>query len=272
MRITLSRGTTISCCLSAGLLWGVMIPSVALAQRGGLYVGLAATGERLDVMYAKSVDNTDPDNMSSNQGKVLRSDASAASLAYSVGFLAGYRLALRPTGVYLSFEGDMARYGGVVQGALPGAGSSEGRDQLGESWPEDWSFERDRSYGATVRIGSGIPILGWGSGTSVYALVGLRRFNAEFSSEYTGCLNPEPCTAASELTSGSDNFDESFTGWATGGGLEKRFGNFGIRGELRYTDHGNAGRVIPFNEVAVQVPLSLGAKGVSARADLLWYF
>lgn len=88
----------------------------------------------------------------------------------------------------------------------------------------------------TVRVGSGIPILGSGSGASVYALAGLRRSRAGFRTEYTRCFTPEPCTEASEFESGADEFDESFTRWVTGAGLEKSFGIFSLRGELRYSD------------------------------------
>ncbi len=133
-------------------------------------------------------------------------------------------------------------------------------------------FDKDRSYGLTVRLSTGIPILGWGSGMSVYALVGLRRFKTGFRTDYTVCLNPEPCTAVDEFTSGTDRFDENFTGWVTGGGLEKRVGSVAIRGELRFTDFGSAGRVIPFDDVGVKVPLSLDPSGVGLRAALLWYF
>lgn len=245
---------------------------VAPAVGGSFYVGVTAGAERLDVLYDKTVDNTPASNMSVNQGRVFQSDASAAKAAFGVGFLGGYRIPLGPTGVYLSAEGDMAHHAGTVSGVLPGAGASDGRNQLGENWPEDWSFEQDRSYGLTVRLGSGIPILGWGSGMSVYALVGLRRFKTGFRSDYTGCLNPEPCTAANEFTSGTDMFDENFTGWVAGGGLERRVGSVALRGELRYTDFGNAGRVIPFDDVGVNVPLSLDPTGLGLRVALLWYF
>lgn len=267
------NGRTCSwCCLATGVLWGVIGPGVTLAEGGSFYVGVTAAAERLDVLYEKTVDNTPASNMTVNQGRVFQSDASAARAAFGVGFLGGYRMSLGPTGVYLSAEGDTAYHAGTVRGILPGAGASEGLNQLGENWPEDWSFDKDRSYGLTVRLGTGIPILGWGSGMSVYALVGLRRFKTGFRTDYTGCLNPEPCTGANELTSGTDRFDENFTGWVTGGGLEKRVGSIAIRGELRFTDFGSAGRVIPFDAVGVKVPLSLDPSGVGLRAALLWYF
>ena len=99
-----------------------------------------------------------------------------------------------------------------------------------------------------------------------------RRLKAGFRTDYTGCLNPVPCTEVAELTSGTDRFDENFIGWTTGGGLEKKLGNIAIRGEVRYTDYGSAGRIIPFEDLGVTVPLSLETSGISMRVGLLWYF
>ena len=36
---------------------------------------------------------------------------------------------------------------------LQGVGTFPGRNQLGESWPDNWFFERDRSYGFTLKLG-----------------------------------------------------------------------------------------------------------------------
>ena len=107
------------------------------AQEGGLYVGVTGLVERLNGFYEKTVDNTDPRNMSPSRGHVYRADDSAAGTAYGVGFLTGYRFPLGPSGVYLSGEADLTTGGGAVRGRLEGAGFSEGRNQLGEGWPED---------------------------------------------------------------------------------------------------------------------------------------
>lgn len=259
-------------CPALVALWLLILPGPGQAQRGGPYVGLGVLGQRLNVGYEKTVDNTASNNVSLTPGRVHQSDAAETSVLYGAGYLAGYKIALRPTGIYLSAEGDMVHHSGTVKGALMGAGETSGFNQLGEVWPEDWSFSEDRSYGLTFRVGSGIPILGSGSGASVYALVGLRRARAGFRTEYTGCFTPEPCTEASEFESGADEFDENFTGWVTGAGLEKRFGIFSLRGELRHSDRGTAGRVIPFDEVGVRVPVSLNSSGLTFRADLLVYF
>ena len=270
MRMTPIRRVNTLGCLVAGLLW--IVPGAAPAEGGDLYFGVTGSGERLDVLYDKTVDNTSPSNVSLNQGKVFQADDSAVKVGYGYGFLAGYRMPISLTGVFVAAEGDLAYHRGVVIGSLPGLGTSEGRNQLGEVWPEDWSFDKNRSLGFTLRLGAGIPVVGPGLGPSIYGLVGVRRLRAGFQSDYRGCLNPEPCTEPDQFTSGTDRFDENFTGWTTGGGIEKKLGAIALRGEVRYTDYGSASRTIPFSDVGVTVPLSLKANGVSARFGLIFYF
>ena len=259
-----------------GLVFGIFVPGVfwiltgtALAQGSRFYVGVPVMAERLNVFYEKTVDNTDPRNISPSKGRVYRADDSSAGTAGDVGFLAGYRIPLGPSGVFLSGEGDLTFPSGAVQGHFDGAGASESRSQLGENWPEDWSFEKNRSYGLTVRLGAGISMF---SGLSVYALAGLRRLDATLSADYVGCFSSELCTTAEEFTSGTFKYDEDFTGWTTGGGLEKRLGNAAIRGELRYTDYRSAGRIVPYDDLGIKVPIGLEADGIGLLVSLLWYF
>lgn len=262
--------------LRSGFVFGIFVSGVfwiladtALAQGSRFYVGVPVMAERLDVFYEKTVDNTDPRNISSSKGRVYRADDSSAGTAGGVGVLAGYRFPIGPSGIYLSGEGDLIFPGGAVRGRFEGAGFSENRRQLGESWPEDWSFEKNRNYGFTVRLGAAIPM---SSGLSVYALAGLRRLDATLRADYVGCFSSELCTAAEEFTSGTFKYDEDFTGWTTGGGLEKRLGNAAIRGELRYTDYRSAGRVVPYDDLGIKVPIGLEADGVGLLVSLLWYF
>lgn len=225
--------------------------------------------QRAGVDYQKTVERVGGADV---PGEPARSGVSAAELTYGAGFLAGYRLALRPTGIYLSAEGDMIHHSGSVRGALGGAGKSVGFNQVGDAWPEDWEFQPTRSFGATVRVGSGIPILGSGSGASVYLLLGLRRREAEFRTESTGCLSVEPCTEPDQFSTSSEEHADSFTGWVTGAGLEKRVGSLALRGEVRYAGEGGFDRVTRFDDLQVRVPTSLKTDGITLRADLLWYF
>ena len=257
---------------AAGLLAAGALPLLttpALAQQGGFYVGLPAAVERLDVRYDKAVDNTDPRNMSPSRGEVYRADASATGATGSVGVAAGYSAPFGMSGVFLSGEVDVAYARGTVGGRLAGAGFSAARTQLGENWPEDWTFEPRRSYGFTARLGSGVPP---GSGLSVYGLAGLRRLDARFGVDYVGCFSFSLCTAE-QLVPGADSYDESFTGWTAGAGVEQRLGgNAALRGELHYTGYGSTDRVIPYDDLAVQVPIALEASGVRFQVSLLWYF
>ena len=109
----------------------LILPAPGQAQRGGPYVGFGVMGQRLNVGNEKTVDNTPANNISLTPGRVHRSDAAETSVLYGAGYLAGYRIALRPTGIYLSAEGDMVHHGGSVKGALAGAGESSGLNQLG---------------------------------------------------------------------------------------------------------------------------------------------
>lgn len=250
----------------------VYVAGTAPAAGGDFYVGAAAAADRLNVLYEKVVDNSNPQNFSLNQGQRLRDEASATKLAYSYGFLAGYKLPLSVTGIYLGLEGDMMRHGGIAAGRLAGTGTSADRDQLGEVWPEDWTFEKDRSYGLTGRLGAGLPLIGTWFGPSIYGLVGVRRLKAGFRSEYSGCVTETPCTEASQFVSGSDSFDENFSGWTFGGGIEQKVGLIAVRGEVRVTDYSDAGRVIPFEDLFVSVPLELQPRSVSLGLTVLVYF
>ena len=242
------------------------------ARGGDLYVGASASADRLNVLYEKVVDNTNPSNFSLNQGQRLRDEASATKLAYNYGFLAGYKVPLSVTGLYVALEGEMLRHGGVAVGRLTGQGSSSGRNQLGEVWPEDWTLENERSYGLTARLGAGIPFFGTWFGPSAYGLVGVRRLKAGFRSDYTGCVTETACTDPNQFVSGSDSFSETFSGWTVGGGVEKKVGSLAIRGEVRVTDYSKAGRVIPFDDLFVSVPLDLEPDSISFGVTLLWYF
>ena len=254
--------------LAAGAL--PVLTGPALAQQRGFYVGVPVAAQRLAVRYDKAVDNTDPRNMSPSRGEVHRADASDAGVTGGVGFAAGYRVPFGTSGVFLSGEVDAAYARGTVAGRLEGAGFSAERMQLGENWPEDWSLATRRSYGLTVRLGTQVPP---GSGLSLYGLAGLRRLDARFGVDYVGCFRLSPCTAAAEFVPGADRYDESFTGWTAGAGVEQRLGGgAAFRGELHYTGYGRTDRVIPYDDLAIQVPIALEASGARFQVSLLWYF
>ena len=71
--------------LAAGLLRG--LEGTAAAQEGGLYLGVAGMAERARVFYEKTVDNTDPRNVSPSRGRLYRADDTAVGAAFGAGLL-----------------------------------------------------------------------------------------------------------------------------------------------------------------------------------------
>lgn len=242
---------------------GLTAIGAAAHADGGPYIGVSGSVSSYDVNYSKAVDNTNPANLSASAGRVVRASAAADSATWDAGLLAGYRL---PLGVfYLDVEGDVVLHQGSVSAYLAGGGTSPGRNQLGEVWPEDWSLAKKRSFGAAARLGMEVPVFG----ASVYALLGLRSLNADFETAYTGCLSPAGC-APGELTSGEEQHDESFNARTIGVGLEVALGPAALRGEVRHTDHGSSTRTVQFTDVAVTVPVELATSEFGAGVSLVW--
>ena len=231
-------------------------------ERDGLYVGVTASAAFYDVDYRKGVDNRHAGNMSANAGRILFSSDSADQTTWDAGVLVGYRLGRSP---FLDIEADLVTHRGTASGRLPGEGPSAGNNQLGEVWPEDWSQAKDQSYGLTLRVGTEAA----GLGADLYVLGGLRRLNADFRTGYTGCLLADGC-GPGELTTGREQHDEDYDAWVVGAGFEKMLGSIAIRGEIRYADHGNSERIVPFDEVAITVPVELAAGEVGFGLGLIW--
>ena len=240
---------------------------VAAQEEGGgddgLYLGVVASAALYDVDYQKAVDSTDPANISANAGRILFSNDSADDITWDAGPVLGYRFGSGAS--YLEIEADLMNYTGSVSGRLPGEGSSPGRNQLGEVWPENWSLAKERSFGLTLRLGAAMPALGGG----IYGFAGLSRLDAEFATSYRGCLSASGCEPG-QLTFGQETHDEEFDAWIAGVGLEKMLGKLGIRAEVRYTDHGESSRTVPFEDVAVVVPVTLSTSELGIGLGLIW--
>ena len=249
---------------SAACAFATLAAVGAAAQAdGGPYIGVGMSLSSYDVDYSKAVDSSSPANVTASAGRIVRAAAAADSATWDVGLLAGYRL---PLGIlYLDVEADVVMHRGSASGYLAGAGTSPGRNQLGEVWPEDWSLTKERSLGATARLGMEVAVFG----ASVYALVGLRRLDAGFETAYTGCLSPMGCPPG-EPTSGEEQHDESFNARTIGVGVEKALGSAAVRGEVRHTDHGSSTRTVPFTEVAVTVPVELATSEFGVGVSLTW--
>lgn len=237
--------------------------AAAVAADDGLYLGVAASAAFYDVDYSKAVDSRHPANMSANAGRIFYASDSADDTTWDAGLLLGYRFGLGP--LHLDIEGDFVTHSGEASARLPGAGASPGRNQLGEVWPEDWTLAKDRSYGITARLGGAVPM--FGADLSVFA--GIRRLDATFRTSYTGCLLVTGCSPG-DFTDGRERHDEEYDAWVAGIALEKSLGPLGLRGELRYTDHGSSDRTVRFDDVAVTVPVELESGEIGLGVSLVW--
>ena len=249
--------------------------NTASAHEGHLwYVGLTVPVERVNASYDKTVDNTEASNP--RRGQVLQDNDSDDTFAYGIGFLVGHRIPLltKEDGFYLSAELDLAFHGGQAKGQLPGVGDSPGRNQPGESWPDRWSFEKNRSYGFTIKLGGSPGVLrSWD--TSVYVLGGIRLIQAQFQNHYRGCLHVVNCTSTTqpEFVSGTDSRNLDYTAWQYGAGVEKMLSeHLGLRVEARYTQYNSKRWVELFSDVGVRVPTTIDADDVGMLMSLAWYF
>lgn len=264
--------TTVALTMLLALQVTSALTPTAFAHDGRFYVGVTVPVERVEASYDKTVDNTQSSNPQS--GQVFHDHDSDDTFAYGIGFLAGYRIPLTEDGFYVSGEVDLAFHGGQAQGQLPGVGASPGRNQPGESWPDRWSFEKDRSYGFTLKLGGSPGVLrSWD--TSIYVLGGIRLIQAQFTNHYRGCLALVHCTSTNqpEFVSGTDSRDLDYTAWTYGAGMEKMLSEqLGLRIETRYTQYNSQRWVEWFSDVDVSVPTRIDADEVGLLLSLAWYF
>lgn len=244
----------------------------AVAQSGSFYIGASAGVERTSIEHSKTVDSRELPANYLQSGNIYSTSDSASETGFGGGLFLGYRLNLDPSGTfYLGVEIDGQFHGGTTSGTLPGEGQSQGRNQYGEAWPDEWSLERKNSYGVTLMFGASPPSLVsfLGPGAGIYVLGGARRVDTELNVASNGCLTGNAlCTSPEEFTSGTNSYDETFYAWTVGGGLEKMIGDkIGIRGEVRYTQYGKEDRET-FPDEHVKVPISLDGSetGFSVRA------
>ena len=260
--------------LAVGMIFGVS--GNAVAQSGSFYIGASAGIDRASMEHAKTVDNTDVPANFLRHGEIYNTSDSASKTGFSGGLLAGYRLSLDPDGtIYLGVEIDGQFHSGTTSGTLPGDGESQGRNQYGEAWPDEWSVERKNSYGVTLMVGVSPPFLVslLGPGAGIYALGGVRRLDAELKVDYNGCPTGRVlCTEPTEFTSGTNSYDETLYGLTVGGGLEKMIGDkIGIRGEVRHTQYRKEDRDT-FADFDVKVPISLDGSETDFSVKAVVYF
>ena len=227
---------------------------VAQAQDERFYAGVAALGSQIGVSLDKRVDSRDPDTLvpEPRRGGVLHDRSSGESVGYGPGLLAGYN---HPLGdLYLGVEFEAAFVNEVVDGRFEGVGHSPGRNQLGESWPDRWTYDSESNYGVSVRLGRA---------GGVYALLGLRRVSGRLSTESIGCYSPIPCSAAADTPNflpGTSSREIDLEGTTVAVGFERRVRErLALRIELRHTRYDDNRWVAIFDDVRVTVPTAVAA-------------
>lgn len=219
---------------------------------GGFYVSHSSAAEFVDVSYDKTVDNTDPRNESTQKGKVNRAESNADGTIDGQGFQFGYRMPFAEGVFFLSGEIDYLLHSGNIYGIIGEQGFSEAPNQLGESWSENWTFQRNRSYGLTLKLG-GSPGTLRSLKTGLYVIAGVRRAKSRLDAYYNGCFVPEPCVIG-DYESGKASKDSYFTAWTSGVGVEfKLVPHVWLEIEGRYTSYGKEQWVTSFPGLGVEV-------------------
>ena len=254
-----------------------LLIQTAFAEDRRFHIGIGAPVDFIQASWDKTVDNTSATTLvpDPRRGQVFRDKDSSDSTGSGISLLAGYRLPLVGTGFYLNGEVDATFHQSEVDGKLQGVGTSPGRNQLGESWPDSWTLDSDRSYGITVKLGrvfSGA----WSSlNASFYGLGGLRWTEAQFTNTYYGCLSGDPCSSAADtpnFSTGSEIRDLSLMGWTAGLGVEKMLGKrLGLQIEARLTQYGSESWVTSFTDLGVTVPSVVDSDNFHLLFRLAWY-
>lgn len=264
-------------------------PGFSSAMEEGFYMGLSAFAENLDVTPSRITDNTHSMNETTSQGRTFSTRDSDTQTTSGFGVLAGYTFRPSNRELYLSAEIDLAYHGGKARGRLAWikdsvlrAGANDVPDwpQSGEGWPDDWTFEQNRSYGLTLRLGGQpdflISMLGPDSG--LYVLAGVRRIEAEYSLSFEGCPEDDGCPDGREDESyaqGSDRTDTDYTAWTAGLGLHTPVGDrLGMQVEMYYTNYEEENLLLLDDKGPphIRVVHSPDADGIGLRLRLLRYF
>ncbi|MCY4610849.1 MAG: outer membrane beta-barrel protein [Gammaproteobacteria bacterium] len=264
-------------------------PGPAVGMEEGFYMGFSASAENLDATFFKTTDNTHPMNATPSSGRSFHVRDSDTKTTSGFGILAGYTFHLNNRGLYLSGEVDLAYHSGKARGRLKwikdsaareNAGSDPDWPQSGESWPDDWTFEKDYSYGLTLRLGGQPDFLAsaLGPGSGLHVLIGVRRTEAEYFNAYEGCPVNAGCPGGREDESyvrGFDRTDKDYTAWTAGIGLHTPIDDhISVQVETYYTDYDREDLLLLDNtsEPYIRVPHALDAEEVGLRLRLLRHF
>ena len=247
---------------------GLLAAQTAAAGDGRFHVGIQAAALDAEPEIGRVFHNR-TQAVPAGLGRVLRDRDEDSEALTGAGLLLGYRHAFAD-GRFLEVELDAAVHDGTARGRLPGVGASSGRDQAGESWPYRWRFEKDRSFGLTLRLGGSPAFLHslLGDDSNLYLLAGVRRARGSFSYRSRGCTLEGGCTD-DQYIEGGPHWDFYQTGWTFGGGLEIPLGtNFALRGELRHTQYEKHRWDRSFPDIAHEFQLDL--RETELALALIW--
>lgn len=263
------------CCIAlAAVLAGPALPAHAQrdpAPRRGFFLWVALPSGSLGATMQKTVDNTAPNTLvpEPRRGKVYHDEASGDALMVGIGVAAGYRVPISQGTGFLEGDFGIALHRGRTNAQFAGVGTSPDRRQLGESWPDSWTYAKRVSYGATVRLGAspeGLRARGGG----VYVLAGLRVADMRFTNHYLGCFSPEPCE---EYGGGTETRDWRSVIWVSGLGIERRLGQrSSFRVEASYSGHAREDWTTPFDDVGVMVLSGMDAREMALTIGLVRWF
>ena len=268
----------------------------ALALQEGVYIGISAAAEELDVSVFKTIDNTPDGNMTLSQGKIFTERDSDTKTASGFGFVLGYQCPLHYGSLYWSGEINLTYHGGKARGRLEGTEDVEARKthndetdpdlpafsvgpQTGENWPERWTFEKDYSYGVTLRLGGRPEFLtsALGPDAGLYVLAGVRRVEAEYVNTGTGCFEVPPalCTSEEGFKTDTVRTDRDYTAWTLGMGVHAALAEqIGLQIETYYMDYDSESLVQldGTENLRVRAVHEPDAEEIGLRMRLLRYF
>ncbi len=214
---------------------GLLAAEAAVASDGRFHIGIQAAAADAEPEFGRVFHNR-TQAVPTGLGRILRDRDEDSEALTGAGLLLGYRRTFAD-GLFLEVELDAAVHGGTARGRLAGVGVSPGRNQAGESWPYRWRFEKDRSFGLTLRFGGSPAFLHTliCPDSSLHLLAGIRRARSSFGYRSRGCTLGGGCTDDQYLDS-DEHWDFYQTAWSFGGGLEVPLGSdLALRGELRRT-------------------------------------
>lgn len=220
----LIRSAPVFCCLFAC--------TSALAQLSGVYVGVQGAISPSEATFAKTLDNTHPDNPTEFAGMLFQTSNTGDGNLGNIGLVGGYRMALDDG--FLSFQIEASKGSGRVSGFVLGDGTSEHRAQYGEAWPETFEVGSNTELGLTIQWGRELSSSNWTAVTGYYFLVSAKRSNVDLETRYEiGCFLITSCVGP-QFESGIFSYEATGMIYSFGGGLEHAFSdNFVAQLELR---------------------------------------